>query len=91
MGTPHRDSDWANLGRTVGNLAKVVGFSVSKNLTDNLRGNSEILGRLREGFRRTLDEGAFFVTSCQEGKGFTRVGLLSLDTKVCLRIIFETK
>lgn len=42
-----------------------------------LEGDSGVLELFREEFGKLLDHGAFFVTSFQEGKGFTRHALLN--------------
>lgn len=68
------------MGLTAARVVSAAGFSVNfQNLRD-LNGDSGILELLREEFVKLLDRGAFFVTSFQEGKGFTRHGLL--DGKV---------
>jgi hypothetical protein len=82
LGTPHRGSAWVDLGRTVSKMAQAAGFSVNKSIVNDLKGNSQTLSRLREGFLRALDEGPFFITTCQEGVGLTPVGYVGLDTKV---------
>jgi hypothetical protein len=82
MGTPHRGSSWANLGKTLSNLARLAGLSVNDQIVQSLTGSSETLNRVRDSFRNSLDAGPFFVTSCREGRGFSRVGYFNFDARV---------
>lgn len=68
------------MGLSAARVVSAAEFSVNFQHLRDLSGDSGILELLREEFGKLFDRGAFLVTSFQEGKGFTRHGLL--DGKV---------
>ena len=55
FGTPHRGSDYSNIGLTAANAARAAGLNVIKQLLHNLSISNEYLRMLREEFSRMLE------------------------------------
>lgn len=68
------------MGLTAARIVSAAGFSVNFNNLRDLSGDTGVLEVLREEFSKLMDNGAFTITSFQEGQGYTRHGLL--DGKV---------
>ncbi|KAF4442238.1 SERAC1 protein [Fusarium austroafricanum] len=83
FGAPHRESEWADFGKTIKIIARVFGLSTTGQNLDLLRKDNPLLELLRGDFQNLLDEGRLKVTSFQEMKGYK--GFVGLDKLIVSR------
>jgi hypothetical protein len=69
FGTPHRGSDYANLGLLAKNIAITMGFDANTSLLKDLKPNQEYPTVLRESFSKMLLEDVFYIDTFQESLG----------------------
>lgn len=82
FGTPHRGSDYADLGSLAKKIAIATGFDATDKILQNLKPNAEYVQMLREEFNKMLvdPEANIFLDTFQEGKGYK--GMYGLNGKV---------
>ncbi|MCJ1396598.1 hypothetical protein MMC18_009489, partial [Xylographa bjoerkii] len=73
FGTPHRGSDYSNIGLAAVNAARAAGFDVNKQLLRTLAIDSEYLRLLREEFSKMLESRRWPVVSFQEAHGLKNI------------------
>jgi hypothetical protein len=69
LGTPHRGSDYAQLGELIANVARAVQFDRSNNVLKDLNINSTILEILNDSFKKMCSTQKFTLVTFEEGRG----------------------
>src|SRR5438034_1219516 len=84
MGTPHRGSSWAELGKTIRRIVAAAGFDTTGQNVEALQFDSDSLRITQEGFVDLYLYGKyrFEVRTFQEAQGVTSIGIHGLNRKV---------
>jgi hypothetical protein len=82
LGTPHRGSDWTDLGNTVRRIVSAAGLDTASQNLHTLRFDSAELEICQESFLQLYLEEAFQVRTFQEGQGMAGTSLFGLNRKV---------
>ncbi|MCJ1377301.1 hypothetical protein MMC17_000395 [Xylographa soralifera] len=73
FGTPHRGSDYLNIGLTAANAARAAGLDVNRQVLRTLAPSNDYLRLLREEFSTMLESRHWLVDSFQEAYGFRNI------------------
>ena len=82
LGTPHRGSDWTDLGNTVRRIVSAAGLDTASQNLYTLHFDSAELEICQESFLQLYMEGNFQVRTFQEGQGLVGTSLFGLNRKV---------
>ncbi|KAK8078758.1 hypothetical protein PG994_002565 [Apiospora phragmitis] len=82
LGTPHRGSQWAQLGESVSKVVSSLGFDTSPNLLTALGLGASDLQRSQDAFSAIWNKYTFRVKTFQEGQGLKGTRLGGLDNKI---------
>lgn len=82
LGTPHRGSQWVDLGETVRRIVAVVGFDTNDQNIRALQIDSVVLRNINENFVRLYRKHQFEVRTFQEAKGMARTRFFNFNDKV---------
>lgn len=82
LGTPHRGSDWTDLGDTVRRIVSAAGLDTASQNLHTLHFDSPELEICQESFLQLYLEKAFQVRTFQEGQGMAGTSLFGLNRKV---------
>lgn len=80
FGTPHRGSDYAQIGLVAKRIAIALGFDANDANLRDLKPNSEYTTMLREEFGKLLHEKEVYIDTFQEARGYH--GISGLRGKV---------
>ena len=82
LGTPHRGSDWTDLGNTVRRIVSAAGLDTASQNLHTLRFDSPELELCQESFLQLYLHKAFQVRTFQEGQGMAGTSLFGMNRKV---------
>jgi len=82
LGTPHRGSDYAELGETIRGIVKAIDFNTADQNTRALKIDDQFLKSSHERFQMLHKRGGFEVYTFQEAHGMAATSLLKFNQKV---------
>jgi len=74
--TPHRGSDYADLGLLAANVAMAMGMDANDTNLRNLKPNSELPSLLLKDFAQILSKNRIYIDTFLEAQGFSGYGPL---------------
>jgi len=82
FGTPHRGSDFSDLGETLRRVASAVGFDTAKQNVRTLEVDSGVLEECHRRFQQLQSRENLEIFTFQETRGITGIAYLGFNRKV---------
>lgn len=85
FGTPHRGSDFSDLGETLRRIVSIVGFDTAKQNVRTLEVDSGVLEECHRRFQQLQSRYNLGIFTFQETRGVTGIAYLGFNRKVNLK------
>lgn len=91
FGTPHRGSDFSDLGETLRRIASAAGFDTAKQNISTLDVDSGVLEECHRRFQKLYSQYSFDIFTFQETRGIAGIAYLGMNRKVSVsdRFLFH--